>query len=100
MDGVVAKKVRVKRSKMLRGLSVKKRRAFYESQLGNSSTVLFESENKEGYIHGFTENYVKVKTPWNPDLVNTLQQILLTKIDEDGLVRFDFINELISSSAT
>jgi threonylcarbamoyladenosine tRNA methylthiotransferase MtaB len=61
---------------------------------------LFESENKEGYIHGFTENYVKVKTPWNPDLVNTLQQILLTKIDEDGLVRFDFINELISSSAT
>jgi threonylcarbamoyladenosine tRNA methylthiotransferase MtaB len=85
---------------MLRGLSVKKRRAFYESQLGNSATVLFESENKEGYIHGFTENYVKVKTPWNPDLVNTLQQILLTKIDEDGLVRFDFINELISSSAT
>jgi len=85
---------------MLLGLSVKKRRAFYESQIGNSSTVLFESENKEGYIHGFTENYVKVKTPWNPDLVNTLQQILLTKIDEDGLVRFDFINELISSSAT
>ena len=100
MDGVVAKKVRAKRSKMLRGLSVKKRRAFYESQIGNSSTVLFESENKEGYIHGFTENYVKVKTPWNPDLVNTLQQISLTKIDEDGLVRFDFINELISSSAT
>jgi len=100
MDGVVAKKVRAKRSKMLRGLSVKKRRAFYESQIGNSSTVLFESENKEGYIHGFTENYVKVKTPWNPDLVNTLQQILLTKIDEDGLVRFDFISELISSSAT
>ena len=100
MDGVVAKKVRAKRSKMLRGLSVKKRRAFYESQIGNSSTVLFESENKEGYIHGFTENYVKVKTPWNPDLVNTLQQISLTKIDEDGLVRFDFISELISSSAT
>ena len=100
MEGIVPKKVRAKRSKMLRGLSVKKRRAFYESQIGNSSTVLFESENKEGYIHGFTENYVKVKTPWNPDLVNTLQQIVLTKIDEDGLVRFDFINELISSSAT
>jgi threonylcarbamoyladenosine tRNA methylthiotransferase MtaB len=100
MEGIVPKKVRAKRSKMLRGLSVKKRRAFYESQIGNSSTVLFESENKEGYIHGFTENYVKVKTPWNPDLVNTLQQISLTKIDEDGLVRFDFISELISSSAT
>ena len=90
MDGVVSKNVRTKRSKMLRGLSVKKRRAFYESQLGNTLTVLFESENKEGYIHGFTENYVKVKTPWNPELVNTLHTVTLTQIDEDGLVRFDF----------
>ncbi|UAB75505.1 tRNA (N(6)-L-threonylcarbamoyladenosine(37)-C(2))-methylthiotransferase MtaB [Mesoflavibacter sp. SCSIO 43206] len=92
MDGVVPKKVRSKRSKMLRGLSVKKRRAFYESQIGTKRTVLFESENKEGYIHGFTENYVKVKVPWNPELVNTLHQVQLTKIDTDGLVRFDFVN--------
>ncbi len=92
MDGVVPKNVRSKRSKMLRGLSAKKRRAFYESQIGNTLTVLFEGENKEGYIHGFTENYVKVKTPWNPALVNTLHQVTLTKIDEDGLVRFDFVN--------
>jgi threonylcarbamoyladenosine tRNA methylthiotransferase MtaB len=92
MDNVVPKNVRSKRSKMLRGLSVKKRRAFYESQLGTLRTVLFESENKEGYIHGFTENYVKVKTPWNPELVNTLHEVELTKIDEDGLVRFDFVN--------
>ena len=91
MDGVVAKNVRSKRSKMLRGLSVKKRRAFYESQLGSIRTALFESENKEGYIHGFTENYVKVKSPWNPDLVNTLHQIELTEIDEYGLVRFEFV---------
>ena len=93
MDGVVPLKVRKKRSKMLRGLSAKKRRAFYESQLGTLRTVLFEGENKEGYIHGFTENYVKVKTPWNPELVNTLQQIKLTKIDEDGLVRFEYVTE-------
>jgi len=95
MDGVVPMNVRNKRSKMLRGLSVKKRRAFYESQLGLTKTVLFESENKEGYIHGFTENYVKVKTPWNPELVNTLHEIELTKIDEDGLVRFEF-SEVLS----
>ena len=82
---------------MLRGLSVKKRRAFYESQLGNSLTALFESENKEGYIYGFTENYVKVKTPWNPELVNTLHHINLTKIDEDGLVRFDFVKAKINT---
>ena len=92
MDGVVPANVRSKRSKMLRGLSVKKRRAFYESQIGTNRTVLFESENKEGYIHGFTENYIKVKTPWNPDLVNTLHDIHLTKIDEDGSVRIEFIN--------
>jgi threonylcarbamoyladenosine tRNA methylthiotransferase MtaB len=92
MTDVVPANVRAKRSKMLRGLSVKKRRAFYESQLGTSRTVLFESENKEGYIHGFTENYVKVKTPWNPELVNTLHEIQLTTIDEDGSVRMDFLN--------
>ncbi len=94
MDGVVANNVRSKRSKMLRGLSVKKRRAFYESQIGTTRTVLFEGENKEGYIHGFTENYVKVKAPWNPELVNTLHEVKLTKIDTDGLVRFEFTNEL------
>jgi threonylcarbamoyladenosine tRNA methylthiotransferase MtaB len=94
MDGVVPANIRSKRSKMLRGLSVKKRRAFYESQLETTRTVLFEAENKEGYIHGFTENYVKVKTPWNPELVNTLHEIKLTKIDEDGSVRLEFVRDL------
>ena len=94
MEGVVPMNVRNKRSKMLRGLSVKKRRAFYESQLGATRTVLFESENKEGYIHGFTENYVKVKATWNPELVNTLHDVTLTKIDADGLVRFEFAGVL------
>ncbi len=95
MTDVVPANVRAKRSKMLRGLSVKKRRAFYESQLGTSRTVLFEGENKEGYIHGFTENYVKVKTPWNPELVNTLHEINLTHIDDDGSVRMEFSNVVV-----
>jgi len=94
MENAIPKNIRAKRSKMLRGLSVKKRRAFYESQIGSTRTVLFESENKEGYIHGFTENYIKVKAPWNPELVNTLHDITLTKIDEDGLVRIEFIKEI------
>lgn len=97
MDGAVPKKVRNKRSKMLRGLSVKKRRAFYESQLGTTRTVLFESENKQGYIHGFTENYVKVKAPWNPELVNTLHRVGLTEIVEDGLVRFEFMPSTVQA---
>lgn len=91
MEGVVPDAVRAKRSKMLRGLSAKKRNAFYMSQLGTERTVLFEGENKQGYIHGFTENYVKVKAPWNPELVNTLHRVKLTKIDPDGLVRFEFL---------
>jgi threonylcarbamoyladenosine tRNA methylthiotransferase MtaB len=90
MEGVVPKNVRAKRSKMLRGLSVKKRRAFYETQIGTSHIVLFESENKEGYIHGFTENYVKVKFPWNPELVNTLHQVHLVEFYEDGCVKIAF----------
>ncbi|MBB5267658.1 tRNA (N(6)-L-threonylcarbamoyladenosine(37)-C(2))-methylthiotransferase MtaB [Algibacter amylolyticus] len=98
MDNVVPNNVRSKRSKMLRGLSVKKRRAFYESQLKSTRTVLFESENKAGYIHGFTENYVKVKTPWNPKLVNTLHQVELTEIDDDGLVRLKFVETLIKAN--
>ena len=88
----VSKYVRSKRSKMLRGLSVKKRRAFYESQINTQHTVLFEGENKEGYIHGFTENYVKVKSPWDPSLVNSLHYVNLTEIDSDGLVRIGFKN--------
>ena len=92
MEGAVPLKTRKKRSKMLRGLSAKKRRAFYESQLGSTHEVLFEGENKEGYIHGFTENYVKIKFPWNPYLVNTLQQVTLTEIAEDGLVKAQLVS--------
>ncbi|GEM56350.1 tRNA (N(6)-L-threonylcarbamoyladenosine(37)-C(2))-methylthiotransferase MtaB [Flavobacterium branchiophilum NBRC 15030 = ATCC 35035] len=92
-EGVVPANVRAKRSKMLRSLSVKKRRAFYESQLGSSRTVLFEADIKEGYIYGFTENYIKVKAPWNPELVNTLHKVVLEKIDDDGSVRIQFVNQ-------
>ena len=66
MKGSVPMKVRKKRSKLLRGLSVKKRRSFYEKSIGSNRTVLFEGENKSGYIHGFTENYIRVRHPWDP----------------------------------
>jgi threonylcarbamoyladenosine tRNA methylthiotransferase MtaB len=89
MEGTVPRPERRRRSKMLRSLSAKKRRAFYQSQLGEVRTVLFEGENKKGYIHGYTENYVKVKAPWDPARVNSLEKIQLKDIDEDGLVRFE-----------
>ncbi len=91
MENPVPLAVRKKRSKMLRGLSAKKRHAFYEQQLGSIRTVLLEGENKEGYMHGFTDNYLKIKTPWNPNLVNTLQPVLLKEIDVDGLVRVELL---------
>jgi threonylcarbamoyladenosine tRNA methylthiotransferase MtaB len=87
MSGVVDSKTRHKRSKLLRGLSAKKRFAFYQSQLGKTKTVLFESENKSGYIQGFTENYVKVRMPWNPVYQNKLIEVTLESIDDEGIVR-------------
>ncbi len=97
MEGVVPVNVRKKRSKMLRGLSVKKRRSFYQSQLGKVKKVLFEAENKQGYIYGFTENYVKIRTPWNPEWVNTIHSVQLLEIDESGWVRIEFVNEKIGA---
>ncbi len=82
---------RKRRSKMLRVLSAKKRRAFYESQLNSDQEVLFEDNFKAGYITGFTRNYLKVKTTWNPELVNQSARIKLRTIDEDGLIRFDYL---------
>ena len=90
MEGSVPIKVRKKRSKLLRGLSVKKRRSFYEKSIGSNRTVLFEGENKSGYIHGFTENYIRVRHPWDPRLVNTLKKVKLDQIDQKGFVRFKF----------
>ena len=57
---------------------------------------MFEGENKKGWITGFTENYVKVKTHWNPDLVNEVLEVELTGIDEDGMVRFN-VPDLVTS---
>ena len=87
MKNQVSKKIKNKRSKMLRGLSAKKRHAFYESQLQKTKTILFEAENKEGYIEGFTENYVKVRMPWDPALQNQTKSATLAEIDKGGMMR-------------
>ena len=83
----VPKNVRFQRSKMLRSLSEKKRRIFYNSQINRVRPVLFESENKHGYIYGYTDNYIKVRHPWNPKLSNKIVQAKLMEIDNDGFVR-------------
>ncbi len=91
MDEVVPLNIRNKRSKVLRGLSAKKRNQFYESQLGKEVSVLFESENKKGYIQGFSANYVKVRAPWDPSWQNTIKNVRLKEIDEGGYVRVELL---------
>jgi threonylcarbamoyladenosine tRNA methylthiotransferase MtaB len=84
MDGVVPGSQRADRSKMLHILSEKKRRAFYETQLGKDAEVLFEADHKEGFMHGFTANYVKIKVKYDPILINDIKMIKLDAILPDG----------------
>jgi threonylcarbamoyladenosine tRNA methylthiotransferase MtaB len=95
MKGVVPGSTRADRSKMLHILSEKKRRAFYDSQLGKTAEVLFEGDVKEGYMHGFTRNYVKVKTKFDPVLVNELKTIQLIQISPDGDVEITESEEIL-----
>ena len=86
MDGVVPKSERSKRSKMLHILSNKKKRYFYEQFIGKENTVLFESEQHEDYLNGFTDNYIKVRVPFSEDLQNQIKTVTLTKVDMEGVV--------------
>lgn len=86
MDEIVPLKKRNERSKMLRILSEKKRRNFYEENLGKTFTVLFEEDVENGKIHGFTENYIRVAVKYDPMLINELKLVTLDRINEDGNV--------------
>lgn len=86
MEDRVPYSERKKRNKMLKILSEKKRHAFYESQLGKVKTVLWEHENKNGMMYGYTENYVRVSQPYNPKLINQLEEVYLEKLDSFGNV--------------
>ncbi len=86
MSGVVTQKDRSDRSKMLRGLSEKKRRYFYEQHLGSTFRALFEEDVQEGQMHGFTENYIKVVAKYDPLLINELKEVELTGVNPSGHV--------------
>ncbi|MGZ3767035.1 MAG: tRNA (N(6)-L-threonylcarbamoyladenosine(37)-C(2))-methylthiotransferase MtaB [Mucilaginibacter sp.] len=95
MTNPVPGSTRAERSKMLHILSDKKRRAFYETQLNKTDKVLFEGDVKDGYMHGFTRNYVKVKAKYDPVLVNELKSVHLTNISSDGDVEITEGEELL-----
>ena len=86
MKGVVPKKERRERSKMLRSLSEKKRRYFYNQQIGRQFNVLFEKDVEGGKIHGFTENYVRVAVNYDPALINVICQVELKEIAPNGIM--------------
>ena len=94
MEGVVLKQERAKRSKMLHILSDKKRRAFYEEHIGKTYNVLFESEQHENYLNGFTDNYIKVKVPYSAELENQICQVTLKSIDAEGVVEVENVKSL------
>ncbi|HEY9002647.1 MAG TPA: tRNA (N(6)-L-threonylcarbamoyladenosine(37)-C(2))-methylthiotransferase MtaB [Mucilaginibacter sp.] len=95
MSNPVPGSTRADRSKMLHILSDKKRRAFYETQLNKNEKVLFEGDIKDGFMHGFTRNYVKVKAKYDPVLVNELKSVYLTNISSDGDVEITESEELL-----
>ncbi len=96
MEGVVEYSERKRRNKMLRILSAKKLRNFYEKNLNKEFTVLFEYENKNGVMNGFTENYIKIVYPYDENLVNKSFIISTKSITEEGFVSADLTTSLSS----
>ncbi|QNK63311.1 tRNA (N(6)-L-threonylcarbamoyladenosine(37)-C(2))-methylthiotransferase MtaB [Pedobacter sp. PAMC26386] len=96
MTGVVAGSARADRSKMLHILSDKKRRAFYQSQIGTIGEVLFEDDQKNGFMHGFTKNYVKVKAKYDPVMVNEIKTVKLMELTADGEVEVMETEEVLA----
>jgi len=92
IKGKVPVNVRKDRTNMLRILSEKKRRAFYESQRGKTWKVLFEAENDGEWMHGFTENYLKVKMPYDPLYINEIREARMLQQDDEGVMTIQLTN--------
>ena len=97
MDEPVPMKVRQERSKMLRVLSEKKKRKFYEENLGRAATVLFEDDVENGMMHGFTENYVRIAAKYDPMLINELKPVQLKSINTEGLVTVEELEPVLET---
>ena len=80
-------KIKSKRSKILRDLSLKKKKIFYKKNMNTVRPVLFESKNHDGYIFGYTDNYIRVKSVWSNELVDKIIDCKLIEIEDDLVVR-------------
>jgi threonylcarbamoyladenosine tRNA methylthiotransferase MtaB len=95
MENVVPMKTRAERSKMLRNLSEKKKRKFYQDNLNKTYEVLFEEDIADGKMHGFTENYIRVAAKYDPLLINELKMVRLTEIGKEGNVEVEEIETVL-----
>jgi threonylcarbamoyladenosine tRNA methylthiotransferase MtaB len=86
MEGVVSIEERRNRNEQLRILSEKKKRFFYEQFSNTQREVLFESEAKEGVMSGFTDNYIKIETPLEAYLLNTIGPVAMSEVDAEGVM--------------
>lgn len=89
LSPIVAPHERKERSKMLRILSEKKRRYFYQQHLHTERPILFEGQEQNGKMYGFTDNYIKIISDYNPGLVNTVAQYTLHTISPENVVRIE-----------
>ena len=90
--GTVENNKRSQRSILLRKLSDDKKKKFYTTQLGGKFNILLENINNKGYIYGYTENYIRVRAPWDPSLKNNLIYRELELVDNQGYARFKTLN--------
>jgi threonylcarbamoyladenosine tRNA methylthiotransferase MtaB len=93
MEDAVPMHVRKERSKILHLLSDRKKRLFYEQNIGNIRNALIESEQDEGWMYGFTENYVKIRIPFDANVANQFKKVKLTKVNSEGTMDCEFVNE-------
>lgn len=96
MQDRVPQKVRNDRTTQLRSLSDKKKRAFYESQVGKSRPVLFESEVRNAQMQGYTDNYIRVISDYDPMQVDSIVPFYLQEINADFLMQGEFDTAEIS----
>lgn len=96
MDGSVSPSERTKRSKMLRTLSEKKRRFFYDAFIGETKEVLFEKDVEGGKIHGFTDNYIRVAIDYDPVFINQIIPVKLSAVGSNGIMLGEYVNKIIS----
>lgn len=94
IDEVIPMQVRQERNKILTSLSHKKKRAFYDSQIGTTHPVLWEASENEGMMYGFTENYVKVQKPFDANAVNKIETVSLDEISRSGMVSVGVVDKM------